>query len=401
MFPSELRRHHRMGDVPVTYAHRSAILDADSHLMEGFDWVHSHADARTRALLPDLATTLAAGGANAEKAIEKSLARVSDTAKADKLAEDVIASAKGWYALGAMDPAERVRALDLLGFDAQLVFSTFSIGLFMGSDDLDLVYGGAAAHNRMMVDFCADPRLLPVGFLPLNDAGRSLALLDEAIAQGCRAMWLAHRPTGGQAPSHVDNEPVWAALAEAGIPIMLHVGGGGTAIINRGWHRNGRPRPVDIHGGGENLRSRDLPSVHHGAETFLTCLVLDGVFERHPALRCGVIELGASWAGSFMDRLDFAARAFARNEPLIGELTLTPSDYVRRQVRFTPFPGEDVGKMIEQNGPELYLFSSDYPHPEGTRDPIGRFEAKLDAHAIEADARRLFYTDNFRDLLPV
>jgi uncharacterized protein len=300
-----------------------------------------------------------------------------------------------------MDADERVRALDLLGFDAQLVFSTFSIGLFMGEDDLDLVYGGASAHNRMMASFCSDPRLLAVGFLPLNDPERSRACLDEAVALGCRAMWVAHAPYGGRSPAHLDNEPVWAALAEAGMPIMLHVGGAGTNPIARAWHRNGRPRPVDIHGGGENLRAKDLPSVHHGAETFLSCLTLDGVFDRHPGLRCGVIELGASWAGSLMDRLDLAARSFARTEPLIAELSLAPSDYIRRQVRFTPFPGEDVGTMIEHHGPELYLFSSDYPHPEGTKDPIGRFEAKLDAHGIGDDARRCFYTDNFRDLLPI
>ena len=43
------------------------------------------------------------------------------------------------------------------------------------------------------------------------------------------------------------------------------------------------------------MRAKDYPSMHHEPETFLSCIVLDGVFERHPALRCGVIELGASW----------------------------------------------------------------------------------------------------------
>src|SRR3546814_2409115 len=55
-----------------------------------------------------------------------------------------------------MDSAERSRALDLLGFTSQLVFSTFSLGLFAFSDDLDAVYGGASAHNRMMAAFCGD-----------------------------------------------------------------------------------------------------------------------------------------------------------------------------------------------------------------------------------------------------
>ena len=44
---------------------------------------------------------------------------------------------------------------------------------------------------------------------------------------------------------------------------------------------------------------------------------------------------------------------------------------------FTPFVFEEVGAFIDQSNPDLYLFSSDYPHIEGGRNPIGRFEAAL------------------------
>lgn len=46
--------------------------------------------------------------------------------------------------------------------------------------------------------------------------------------------------------------------------------------------------------------------------------------------------------------------------------------------------------------PELYLFSSDYPHAEGRRDPIGRFSRAL-TRIDEADQAR-FFAGNFRDL---
>lgn len=385
----------------MTYAHRSAIFDADSHLMEGLDWLRDHADAATRERLPDLTVTLDKGGAGAGRAIQIGEARIGDPVKTAALEEDVIASAKGWVALGAMDTAERSRAMDLLGFSSQLVFSTFSLGLFAFADDLDVVYGGTAAHNRMMAEFCGDDdRLVSVGFLPLNDPDRSLAALEEGLELGCGAFWVAHAPSSGRSPAHEGNDPVWAAVEQAGVPIVLHIGGGRNAV-SKAWHRNGHPRPVDIHGGGENLRAKDLPSVHHAAETFLTAMVLDGVFERFEGLRCGVIEMGASWAPSLMSRLDYAARSFSRTEPLLGELSLKPSDYIRRQVRFTPFPGEDVAEMVAISGPELYLFSSDYPHPEGTKDPIGRFERSFDEHGTDEAARQLFYEDNYRALVGV
>ena len=45
--------------------------------------------------------------------------------------------------------------------------------------------------------------------------------------------------------------------------------------------------------------------------------------------------------------------------------------------------------MVAISGPELYLFSSDYPHPEGTKDPIGKFERSFDEHGIDEAARQL------------
>ena len=54
-----------------------------------------------------------------------------------------------------------------------------------------------------------------------------------------------------------------------------------------------------------------------------------------------------------------------------------PSEQLREQFGFTPFPFEDVGALVRQTHPDLYLFSSDYPHAEGGRDPLGRFDRSL------------------------
>jgi predicted TIM-barrel fold metal-dependent hydrolase len=248
-----------------------------------------------------------------------------------------------------------------------------------------------------MAEFCdGDPRLLPVCFLPLSDAERSLRELDELLRLDPGAVWVLSDSLGDTSPSHIDLEPIWARLAEAHVPVALHIGGG--KLLDRRYHRNGHPLPDDWLGGGENLRGKDFPVVHHSPERFLTCLTLDGVFERHPDLRCGVIELGASWVPGMLRNLDHAARAFGRSEPLIQQLSLPPSDYIRRQVRFTPFPFEDIGWLIEDSGEELFLFSSDYPHPEGSRDPIGKFESSLDTHHIGEAARKRFYAENFNAL---
>src|SRR6266480_2835297 len=101
-------------------------------------------------------------------------------------------------------------------------------------------------------------------------------------------------------------------------------------------------------------------------QMFLAALVFDGVFDRFPKLRGGAIELGASWVPDLLVRLDRGLRLFSKTDSSIGALSLAPSEYIRRQFKFTPFPGEDVGKLLRETGAELFMFSSDYPHPEGT-----------------------------------
>ena len=99
-----------------------------------------------------------------------------------------------------------------------------------------------------------------------------------------------------------------------------------------------------------------------------------------------------------MRRLDSAHEAFAKNEERLRKLALRPSEYVRRQVRVTPYPHEPVGWIIANAGAEVCLFSSDYPHVEGGRNPIKRFEDQPGAPQRDA-AKQRFYCDNFVDLM--
>ncbi len=54
--------------------------------------------------------------------------------------------------------------------------------------------------------------------------------------------------------------------------------------------------------------------------------------------------------------------------------------------------------LIDQSNPDLYLFSSDYPHIEGGRNPIARFEKSLGARTNHV--RDQFYSENFLRIFP-
>src|SRR6185312_8685634 len=112
--------------------------------------------------------------------------------------------------------------------------------------------------------------------IPLDDTPMAIAELGHAQKLGLQAAWIPHRDCGGRSPGHDDLDPVWARLAEAKIPFVLHVGGVGLQV-RPAWMNTGRPVPTDWLGGGENVRGKDMTSLHHAVETFLGAMVLDGV----------------------------------------------------------------------------------------------------------------------------
>lgn len=374
------------------YAGDRRILDADSHLMELPGFLDDYIEP---ALLDRLrGRDMARFAPVLKDAARRAQQRWTDATKAAEAEERLLVD-KGWMAMGAFDREERSRVLDLLGFEGQLVFPTFAATMFVGRE-LDRLYGGSRAMNRAMAEFCADDaRLLAVGFVPLADPKQAVAVATEALESGCAAIQVPSTAAGERAPTHPDLDPFWALLEEAGVPFVVHVGGGGR-LLDPAFHNNAMP-VTDHLGGGENIRSKDYLAIYHSPEVFLGTLVLDGLFDRFPRLRGASIEQGAGWVVAWMRHLDHAQRAFRRTEEPLRRLELRPSEYVHRHLRFTPFCGEPVGWMIQQAGADLFMFSTDYPHPEGGRDPLAKFEESLTT--VDQTAKDRFYAGNMADLL--
>ena len=381
----------------MPYAEGRTYHDADSHVMETPDWLVAHADPAVRALLKPL--FVAAVKPGEETMIEQARRRHLDPAERERAADELMLR-KNWNAMGSFVREDRPRALDLLGFSSQLVFNTFLNPYLLDAerkDDPDFAYGLARAHNRAMVDFCSvDRRLLATGYVPLADFERARAMAEEAIAMGSKALLVPSACPARHSPSHVGLFPVWEIAQEARIPIVLHVGGGGQ-LLDPHYFANGLPPVPDFHGGAENFRSVDYMAIPFPPMQTLSTLIIDGILDRFPQLKIGVIEQGAVWVPSWMRQLDTTVDAFSKNEERLKRLRLRPSEYVRRQIRVTPYPHEPVGWIIEQAGEEVCLFSSDWPHVEGGRNPLRRFEESI--KGLGERAKERFYCENFVDLM--
>ena len=404
----------RRGEI-MTYAPDNRnFYDADSHVMELPNFIIDYADKEFKDLIPpvnykaslvtdeEVEIIVKNGGKHSKAHVDAQIA----------LGDRLIAESKEIQALGAFNREDRSVAMDMLGFKKQLVFATHSVvtpfrdlrgkAKYVDKQGVqvtpELRYGATRAHNRAMSDFCSeDSRLMGVGVIPLHEPELAMKELDFAIKSGLEAIWIPHYACGDRSPGHVALDPFWDKLSEEGIPFLMHVGGS-PLQLDKSWSDNGKPPSKDWMGGGENVRAKDMVVMHQGPETFISMMVLDGVFERHPKLRGASVELGAGWVPEMLKRLDYVVKTWSRVDKNLSEIKRKPSEQLIEQMAFTPFHHEDVGMLIDTSHPELYLFSSDYPHVEGTTDPIGRFERFLADY--NENIKNLFYSENFLRLFP-
>jgi predicted TIM-barrel fold metal-dependent hydrolase len=381
----------------VAYAEGRTFFDADAHVMETPDWLAAYADPPFRSRIRPFSF----GSTGIPTRVHEMIARGRQRAGAPAERagyEAELLTRKSWDAYGAFHREDRSRALDLLGFQAQLVFSTFAPGQVEFATDADVSYATARALTRAMLDFCAaDARLLPATFIPLQVPERAIAETRFALDAGIKGITISPLPPVTHSLTHPCLHPLYALAEERGVPILFHVENNAPRKIAKGFSENGWPGQTDFHGGGENFTGLLYMAVSQWVEVALAALIFDHVLDKFPRLKVGVIELGAVWVPAWLERMEIVVDTFARTESRLRQLPMRPTDYVRRQVRITPYPTENVGRLIERCGAELFMFSSDYPHVEGGRNPLKRFAASLSQRsAAELTA---FYSSNFADLM--
>jgi predicted TIM-barrel fold metal-dependent hydrolase len=381
----------------MPYVEGLTIHDADSHIMEAPDFLEGQLEAPYRDRV-DVRKWFG-GPTNLLRDSMNSLRRRHDDPGWRAEGAEKIMLRKNYDAMGSWRREDRPAALDQLGFSSQLVFTTWFLGLMdlEYQDDPGLTHAVARAFNRAMVDFSSvDRRLLATCYVPLADFDGAQAVARDAIGLGAKGLLIPSRCPKGHSPSHIGFDPLWSTAQEAGLPILFHVGGGGQ-LLSPDYFKNGLPPVPDFHGGDGNFRSIDYMAIPNPPMQTLATLIFDRVLDRFPRLKFGVIEQGASWLPGWMRSLDAAHGAFFKNEERLQKLSLKPSEFVRRQVRVTPYPAEDTGWIIANSGAEICMFSSDYPHVEGGRNPLKRFGASM-ANLSALETRR-FYRDNFVDLM--
>jgi predicted TIM-barrel fold metal-dependent hydrolase len=108
----------------------------------------------------------------------------------------------------------------------------------------------------------------------------------------------------------------------------------------------------------------------------VACLILHNLFGRYPDLRMLSIENGSTWVPDLLKDMDKSAKVTVstqgakRTKWIGGPITDRPSELFKRHFWVAPFYEDPVPALVEQIGAERVLFGSDWPHPEGVREPL-------------------------------
>jgi predicted TIM-barrel fold metal-dependent hydrolase len=386
---------------PMSYAKNRIIIDADSHVIELEDFLHRAASEADQALIPSMLaqSELPAPQAGLDRGRELFDKRQNDPEVMAKFEASLLDNKKsGWNRLGAFDARERSHTLDLFGFRLQWVLPTFSFHQIAHTNDPDVLEAGARTLNRAMARFCSqDERLKAIGYVPLTlGPERALAIQEQGFEDGCYSFMVDTNEPDPERRSftHPDFDPIWASFAAHRAPFVAHVAvNGHYQAVPRSFNKNGR-NVLEL-GGDAPTGELGLVTIKNSAEIFLSAMIFDGVFDRHPELRGISMEHGGFWVPSWLHALDYTAGLMGR----LRDFAEPPSETAKRHLKISPFAGEPIGWIIENSSPEMIVFASDYPHPEGTSDPIGKFEATMkNCDAATMDA---FYHGNMAELMGI
>lgn len=282
------------------------------------------------------------------------------------------------------DRDERIRVMDQQGLDAALFFPTFGCGVEEAlRGDVDATMVSLSAFNDWLEEdwgFDYQSRILAAPMISLADPGAAVAEVQSVAERGARLVHIRPAPVPGPNGSSRSlgdkaHDPVWAALVEADVAVAFHLGDSGyEARFGTAWGGSG------VFGFGKSDPLSKVLSEGRAIHDTVASLVIGGVFTRHPGLRIASIENGSDWLHILVKHL----RKQANQTPwAFGE---DPLDTVREHVWCTPYLEEDLGALAELIGVERILFGSDWPHGEGTAQPLD-FAKELGGFGEQDQAR--------------
>ena len=283
--------------------------------------------------------------------------------------------------VGAFDPIERLKDMDIDGVDSEVLYCEVSAFRY-----LYLVKEGwreaTRAFNDALAEFgSVDQKRLVVSFqIPIHDIDFAVAEVRRVAALGGKSLQLPVFPSELGFPEYFDEryDPLWDVVQEYDLPICCHIG------LNTALDDLARRDPTP-------QRGVMVPMVGLSTAEAFGMWMLSGVLERFPRLKVVFVEPGVGWVAWYLYIIDDMATRQNYQFPAIKEL---PSYYFHRNLHVTLIDEPDaIGLLRHKVGVENIMWSSDYPHPVSSWPESRTLVDRMFAD-VPADERELIVAGN-------
>ena len=296
------------------------------------------------------------------------------------------------------DRDARLRTMDEQGVERAVFFPTLGVGIDgLNADNVRMTYKLFHAFNLWLDDdwgFNRDGRIYAPPFIPMLEPQLACAELDFALERGSKVIVMRPGPAGGRSPADPAWDRFWARLNESGTIAAYHAcpfPDEYTKSFAAMWQR---------HGVGDAAYEGNLSLAMNHLRPMLEtawALVLGNLFGRFPNVRVASVELGSAWVDYCLYTLDHAGGLLGRHVEAYGVTVADlPSDIFKENIWVSPFPEDDIAHVVDLIGADRVLLGSDWPHLEGTPEPID-YVAQLDK--LDAASVRRIMRDNALELL--
>jgi predicted TIM-barrel fold metal-dependent hydrolase len=255
--------------------------------------------------------------------------------------------------IGAAAPDVRLEMMRSEGINAEIIYPTIGLYLWWNVDDPELGTACCRIYNDWLDEHLGgNPRIGLTGPVPTWNVGDAITEIQRNADRGFSAHML---PIHGTPPwNHKQWEPMWAAVAETAMPVVMHQATGHEQLFYRGW--------------GSGLAN--LVTINTMAPRAAALLASSGVLDRYPDLHVVLVEVNGGWLASTLEYMEEYQRSHGEwQKPRLEAL---PTDYIRRQVHVT-FQNDPLAvRNRDITGVECLLWGNDYPHAEGTWPNSGK-----------------------------
>jgi predicted TIM-barrel fold metal-dependent hydrolase len=292
----------------------------------------------------------------------------------------------------------RLRVMDEQGVERAVFFPTLGVGIDgLNARNVRMTYRLFRAFNLWLDDdwgFNRDGRIYAAPFIPMLDPQLACEELDAVLEQGAKVIVMRPGPAGGRSPADPIWEPYWRRIEDARVIAAYHACPMPDEYAHSFaamWQRDGI--------GDVAYESNLELAFNHLRPMLETCLalVLGNLFGRFPSIRVASVELGSAWVDLCLYTLDHSGGLLGRHIEAYGVTVADmPSDIFKEHIWVSPFPEDDIAHLVDSIGAERVLLGSDWPHLEGTPQPIDYLPqlGKLDADSV-----RRIMRDNGLELL--